>query len=180
MRDFKERRTAKQVLKVPEIGYKEGRLLPRCSKASVKAVSQAKSKESLKTLVSCNQMADEDGVGSIEWFEPQEGDIIGMRRSGQDFEGENLMFLLSPRDQVCVHCQCPWQGSCGLVWDPQLWKDRKPAPAAWPWRDQQLCWSGPAEHLCGKSSAFNIEINLAAGPASHSKPPSDTALQKMW
>lgn len=154
--------------------------MPRCSKASVKAVSQAKSKEPPKTSVSCKQLADENGVGSMESLEPQEGDITGMGRPGQGSEGENLMFFLPPGEQVCVHCQWLWQGCCGLVWDPQLWKDSKPAPATWPWRDQQLCWSGAAAHFCEKSSAFNIEINLAAGPASCSKPPSDTALEKMW
>lgn len=45
-------------------GFKS--LMPRCSKASVKTVSQAKSKEPPKTLVSYNQLADENGVGSME------------------------------------------------------------------------------------------------------------------
>lgn len=73
----------------------------------------------------------------------------------------------------------PGKAAVGGYEPPQLRTDRKPAPAAWPWGDQQLCWSGAAAHLCEKSSAFNIEINLAAGSASRSKPPSDTALQKM-
>lgn len=62
--EIQEGKTAKEVLKVPQISYKGGgggvmSFMPRCSKTSVKAVSQAKSKQPPKILISRNQLADE-------------------------------------------------------------------------------------------------------------------------
>lgn len=98
--------------------------MPRCSKASVKAVSQAKFKQPPKILRSHNQLADEYGVGNMESLEPQEGDLPGMGRPAQGPEDGHLMFLLPLREQVCALRNVPGKAAVDWYEPPSYkWKD---------------------------------------------------------
>ena len=91
--------------------------MPRCSKACVKAVSQAKSKQPPGILISRNQPA-EYGIGSMESLEPQEGPVAAMGRPAQGPEDGGLMFFLPLGEQACALRNVPGKAAVGWYEPP--------------------------------------------------------------
>lgn len=149
--------------------------MPRCLKASIKdKFSQAKSKlpPKILTLTSGNQLMFKGHASQrkCNWDGKTSTDPW---RLGPDVSFATMKMCVCTGKAISQLLS--WQGCRGLVCITQVQMDKHPLPASW---DLQLWWPD-AQHLYKRTATCNIEINVAAWPASRSKSPLATVLSKM-